>query len=138
MACFCTAQPFLEGIAPCIAEACISADQVQTERYAKAICSAAGVTLPSFQQLLEIQKEDKVSNTVTALLTSTMTGNYTAPKNPTTSTTGCSTISATASATLSSSPAASGPESGAPGLTVKMGVIGTLVAAGIGFGMFLV
>jgi hypothetical protein len=137
VACFCTAQPFLEGIAPCIAEACISADQLQTERYAKAICSAAGVTLPSFQQLLEKQEDDKVSNTIT-LLTSTMTGSYTAPKNPTTSTTGGSTISATASATLSSSPVASGPESGAPGLTVKMGVTGTLVAAAIGFGMLLV
>jgi hypothetical protein len=137
VACFCTARPFLEGIAPCIAQVCISADQVQTERYAKAICSAAGVTLPSFQELLEVQKADKASDTTSALLTSTTAGNHTAPKSSTDSTTS-STISATASAIVSNSPAASGSESGVAGLTVKMGVTGTLVAAGIGLGMFLV
>jgi hypothetical protein len=96
------------------------------------------VTLPSFQELLEVQKADKASNTTTALLTPTTPGNHTAPKNTTDITTTSSTISATASATVSNSSAASGPESGAPGVTVKMGVTGVLVAVGIGLGMFLI
>jgi hypothetical protein len=40
------------SIAPCIAAACGSADQAQTETYANGICQVVGIKLPSFQDLL--------------------------------------------------------------------------------------
>jgi CFEM domain len=50
--CFCTAHSFQLSIAPCIAAACGSADQTQTETYANGICQVVGIKLPSFRDLL--------------------------------------------------------------------------------------
>ena len=63
--CFCTTHSFHETIVPCIANRCDDVEETQTEQYAKGICSAVGVDLPSFQQFLAYQKPVVISSSET-------------------------------------------------------------------------
>jgi hypothetical protein len=109
---------------------------VQTEQYARRICSIAGIELPSFRELLENQNIT-TSSTVNAggspMLTST---NYSPPLSNDMESTAVVSASASVAATAPGSMATSGSESKRIGLKVHA-VMASFVGIGAGIGMFL-
>jgi hypothetical protein len=129
--CFCTAHSFQETIAHCIEKACEAPDQVQTEKYAQAICSAVEVRLPSFQELL-------VHRNVARNSTDNMTnGNGTVTSKNSTTTASGVIAAGTVRPPIASATATGDIGSSATGFKFQAGLTNVLVVAGIGFGMFL-
>jgi hypothetical protein len=134
--CFCTARGFHVGIAPCIVDTCEEKDQIQTEQYARGICSIVGVDLPPFQELLASQGVTVTSADSTVTISSSplpTPANQTSINSiasPMTST----TTAVDSTATVNTSAAATGVVSSADGLRVSGPII---TVFGIISGMFL-
>src|SRR5271155_2285864 len=132
--CFCTAHSFHEGIAPCIADACKTDDQTQTEQYAKGICSVVGVDLPSFQELLtsrQVEVSSIITSTTSTSISPPPTTNTTlTPQNGAVSTSSVAMSTTTAAeSTGSASSSVTGAQSTASEMRVEYSVVATLVAA---------
>ena len=126
--CFCTARAFHVGIAPCIANACDEEDQMQTEQYARRICSIVGVDLPPFRELLASQEvtvtsaESEVKESASPLPTPVNQTSFNSTASPTTT----STTAIDSTARINTSVTATGPISSADGLRISGSIIAIL------------
>ena len=109
---------------------------MQTEQYARGICSVVGVDLPSFQELLFTAE---VSSTTSAssispipMFTNQTSGFFNTSTNVITT----GLPDSVKSASVTGSPAATGQKSAAQGLEVHV-VVACLSTVGIGLGMLL-
>ena len=133
--CFCTAQSFQQTIAPCIAEACEPKDQVQTEQYARGICSIVGVDLPSFRELLSTEVGSTVSASSIFPIT-TFTNQTLSSFNMSTNVTTTRLPGSTEGTSTTGSVAATGEKSAAKVVEVHV-VITYLFTVVLGLGMLL-
>jgi CFEM domain len=132
--CFCTAHSFHEKIAPCITVSCDAREQQQTEQYAKGICNAVGIDLPSFKELLSYQFLN--ATPITNASSISETNSTSSSQNGTRSTSSAVLSSETASASASAIGTVSKNAAGQNKVQIAVDIY-CLIAAGIGLGMFI-